>query len=129
MTHDSIHHLTFQCLILLIHIKMGLLPGFKDAKATLTLIPGATFRDQWLDLKVENSRCVFTKGIKTLHIPMANSEGRLFIADMSGYDAAQQVVVVMKALIEQVAPAAASDDDFWRQYQHAFLTDRKAGAS
>ena len=62
-------------------IKSGLLPGFKNAKATLTLIPGATFRDQWLDLKVERSHCVFTKGIKTLHIPMANSEGRLFIAD------------------------------------------------
>jgi phosphoribosylformylglycinamidine synthase I len=62
-------------------IKSGLLPGFKNAKATLTLIPGATFRDQWLDLKVESSHCVFTKGIKTLHIPMANSEGRLFIAD------------------------------------------------
>ena len=62
-------------------IKSGLLPGFKGAKATLTLIPGATFRDQWLDLKVESSRCVFTKGIETLHIPMANSEGRLFIAD------------------------------------------------
>lgn len=62
-------------------IKSGLLPGFRGAKATLTLIPGATFRDQWLDLRVESSHCVFTKGIKTLHIPMANSEGRLFIAD------------------------------------------------
>jgi phosphoribosylformylglycinamidine synthase I len=62
-------------------IKMGLLPGFKDAKVTLTLIPGAIFRDQWLNLQVESSHCVFTKGIKTLHIPMANSEGRLFIAD------------------------------------------------
>jgi len=62
-------------------IKTGLLPGFKNARATLTLIPGATFRDQWLDLKAESSRCVFTKGIKTMHIPMANSEGRLFIAD------------------------------------------------
>jgi len=62
-------------------IKSGLLPGFEGAKATLTLIPGATFRDQWLNLQVESSRCVFTKGIKTLHIPMANSEGRLFIAD------------------------------------------------
>lgn len=62
-------------------IKAGLLPGFENAKATLTLIPGAIYRDQWLDLRVENSRCVFTKGIKTLHIPMANSEGRLFIAD------------------------------------------------
>jgi phosphoribosylformylglycinamidine synthase I len=62
-------------------IKMGLAPGFKGAKATLTLIPEATFRDQWLNLQVESSRCVFTKGIKTLHIPMANSEGRLFIAD------------------------------------------------
>jgi len=62
-------------------MKTGLLPGFEGAKATLTLIPGATFRDQWLDLEIESTRCVFTKGIKTLHIPMANSEGRLFIAD------------------------------------------------
>jgi len=64
-------------------IKMRLLPGFKNAKVTLTLIPGATFRDQWLNLKVESSRCVFTKRIKTLHVPMANSEGRLFIGDDS----------------------------------------------
>jgi phosphoribosylformylglycinamidine synthase I len=64
-------------------MKMGLLPGFKNSKVTLTLIPGATFRDQWLDLEVESSRCVFTKGIKTLRIPMANSEGRLFIGDDS----------------------------------------------
>ncbi len=62
-------------------MKMGLLPGFKNAKATLTLIPGATFRDQWLNLEVASTRCVFTKGIRTLHIPMANSEGRLFIGD------------------------------------------------
>jgi len=62
-------------------IKMGLVPGFEGAKATLTLIPGATFRDHWLRLQIESSHCVFTKGIKTLRIPMANSEGRLFIAD------------------------------------------------
>jgi phosphoribosylformylglycinamidine synthase len=62
-------------------MKMGLLPGFENAKITLTLIPGATYRDQWLNLQVESSRCVFMKGIKTLHLPMANSEGRLFIAD------------------------------------------------
>jgi phosphoribosylformylglycinamidine synthase I len=62
-------------------MKMGLLPGFLDAKTTLTLIPGAKYRDQWLNLEVESKLCVFTKGIKTLHIPMANSEGRLFIGD------------------------------------------------
>lgn len=62
-------------------IKMGLLPGFKDAKATLTLIPEARFQDRWLKLKVISDRCVFTKGIKSLRIPMANSEGRLLIAN------------------------------------------------
>jgi len=62
-------------------MKMGLLPGFKEAKVTLTLIPEATFRDQWLNLETKSSHCVFTKGIKTLHVPMANSEGRLFIGD------------------------------------------------
>ena len=34
---------------------------------------------------------------------------------MSGYDAAQQVMVVIKALIKQVAPADKDDYDFWRQ--------------
>ncbi|MEO0293127.1 MAG: phosphoribosylformylglycinamidine synthase subunit PurQ [candidate division WOR-3 bacterium] len=62
-------------------IKMKLLPGFKDAKATLTLIPEAKFRDEWLTLKAEPNHCVFTKGIETFRIPMANSEGRLFIGD------------------------------------------------
>lgn len=64
-------------------MKMVLLPGFKNAKVTLTLIPGAKYRDQWLNLKVGSKHCVFTKEMKTLRIPMANSEGRLFIGDDS----------------------------------------------
>ena len=64
-------------------VKMGLLPGFNERSVTLTLISGARFRDQWLNLEVESNRCVFTRGIKSLHIPMANSEGRLVVREES----------------------------------------------
>jgi len=64
-------------------VKMGLLPGFDGRSVTLTLIPGARFRDQWLELKVKSNRCVFMKGIKSLRVPMANSEGRLVVKEQS----------------------------------------------
>ncbi|MCK4420847.1 phosphoribosylformylglycinamidine synthase subunit PurQ [candidate division WOR-3 bacterium] len=62
-------------------VKMGLLPGFAGRSVSLTVIPKARFCDQWLDLEVSNNRCVFTKGITHLYIPMANSEGRLVVRD------------------------------------------------
>jgi len=64
-------------------LKMGLLPGLDIRDITLTLIEGARFRDEWLTLKVESKKCIFTKGIKTIHIPMANSEGRLVFGEPS----------------------------------------------
>ncbi len=64
-------------------VKMGLLPGFKDRSVTLTLNPEALFRDQWLNLSVNSDRCVFTRGIKQLYLPMANAEGRFVVRDPS----------------------------------------------
>jgi len=60
-------------------VKMGLLPGFEDRSITLTLNPEAFFRDQWLNLSVNSNRCVFTRGIKQLYLPMANAEGRFVV--------------------------------------------------
>lgn len=62
-------------------VKMGLLPGIPDVKATLAVIPGGTFRDQWLELEVLSEVCVFTRGIKRLRVPMANAEGRFITGD------------------------------------------------
>jgi len=64
-------------------VKMGLLPGFNGRSVTLTLIPRARFCDQWLRLKVESNRCIFTKGIESFRAPMANSEGRFVVKDKS----------------------------------------------
>ena len=64
-------------------VKMGILPGFNGRSVTLTLIPRARFCDQWLRLKVESNRCIFTKGIESFRVPMANSEGRLVVGDES----------------------------------------------
>lgn len=60
-------------------VKLGLLPGFEDRSITLTLNPEAFFRDQWLNLSVNSNRCVFTRGIKQLYLPMANAEGRFVV--------------------------------------------------
>jgi phosphoribosylformylglycinamidine synthase I len=64
-------------------VKMGLLPGFNGRSVTLTLIPRARFCDQWLRLKVESNRCIFTNGIESFRVPMANSEGRFVVQDES----------------------------------------------
>jgi phosphoribosylformylglycinamidine synthase I len=64
-------------------VKMGLLPGFNGRSVTLTLIPRARFCDKWLRLKVESNRCIFTKGIESFRVPMANSEGRFVVQDKS----------------------------------------------
>ncbi len=65
-------------------VNLGLVPASTAPIGTVevSLEHNATFRFQcrWIDLKINpNSHCVFTKGIETLHIPVAHGEGN-FIA-------------------------------------------------
>lgn len=62
--------------------KMGLLPAF-DGKygvqqVTLTFNDSGRFEDRWVHLRVEKSRCVFTRGIEKMYLPVRHAEGKFF---------------------------------------------------
>ncbi len=63
-------------------VKLGLLPGMDSdywtQKATLTFNDSGKFEDRWVNLKVEKSPCVFTKGLKELYLPVRHGEGKFY---------------------------------------------------
>ena len=61
-------------------VKTGILPGpmNKPPGVTLTSNDSGRFECRWVHLGVsEKSRCVFTKGIEYLYLPIAHGEGKL----------------------------------------------------
>lgn len=65
-------------------VKMGLLPGFSGdystQEVTLTFNDSGRFEDRWVNLKAgKSSKCVFTKGIESIYLPVRHGEGK-FIA-------------------------------------------------
>lgn len=52
---------------------LGILPG------ALTHNKGGKYLDRWVDLKVENSKSPWLKGIKKISLPIAHGEGRYVI--------------------------------------------------
>ncbi len=68
---------------------MGLIPGFKDelgkAKVAFTYNGSARLECRWVRTKIEESKCVFTKGIDFIDMPVAHGEGR-FYADKETLD-------------------------------------------
>lgn len=63
-------------------VKMGLLPKPDwEQRITLTFNDSGKFEDRWIYLKVPESRCVFTRGIEKLHLPVRHGEGKI-VADV-----------------------------------------------
>jgi len=71
-------------------VKYGLLgsPGGagREQVATLTTNDSSRYEDRWVHLEAEGDRCVFTRGIRRLYLPVAHGEGRFF-ADPETLDA------------------------------------------
>ncbi|VVB92223.1 Phosphoribosylformylglycinamidine synthase subunit PurQ [uncultured archaeon] len=62
-------------------VKMGLLPAFNGNYATqdvtLTFNDSGRFEDRWVCLKSnQRSKCVFTKGIDSIYLPVRHGEGK-----------------------------------------------------
>lgn len=69
-------------------VKLGTLPGFDGCyfrqTATLTFNDSGRFEDRWVYLTANaESPCVFTRGIKSLYLPVRHGEGK-FIAKDTG---------------------------------------------
>ena len=62
-------------------VKLGTLPGFNrncdKQEVTLTFNDSGRFEDRWVYLKVnKKSPCIWTRGIKTIYLPVRHSEGK-----------------------------------------------------
>jgi phosphoribosylformylglycinamidine synthase len=71
----------FQCLV-----NMGLLPGFdyvyEERRVALTYNDSGNFIDTWINLRInQDSPCVFTKGIKTMELPVRHGQGKIVADD------------------------------------------------
>jgi phosphoribosylformylglycinamidine synthase subunit PurQ / glutaminase len=69
-------------------VRLGVLPdgraGLEAQSVTLTYNDSGKFEDRWVRLEVEqDSRCVFTRGLNSLELPVRHGEGK-FIADSPG---------------------------------------------
>ncbi len=67
-------------------VKMGLLPAFhRDYSVqdvTLTFNDSGRFEDRWVHLRNNAaSKCVFTKGIKNIYLPVRHGEGKFVVKD------------------------------------------------
>jgi len=67
-------------------IKSGLLPGFDDdyrtQRMTLTYNDSGKFEGRWVHLVVNrNSKCIWTRGIEELYLPVRHGEGKVRIRD------------------------------------------------
>lgn len=65
-------------------VKTGLLPMFEEIKQETTLYFNDSFKfeDRWVYLKVNNSKCIFTKDMeKIIYLPIAHAEGKFVTQD------------------------------------------------
>lgn len=61
-------------------VNLGLLPGFEKGslmrQTALTYNDCGNFRNQWVHLRVQESPCVFTRGINRIDLPIRHAEGK-----------------------------------------------------
>jgi phosphoribosylformylglycinamidine synthase subunit PurQ / glutaminase len=67
-------------------VKLGMLPGFEGCydcqTVTLTFNDSGRFEDRWVHLRINPaSPCIFTRGIRTLYLPVRHGEGKFVVRD------------------------------------------------
>lgn len=66
-------------------VKLGLLPypnSHLKQEVTLTHNENHQFENRWVHLKInENSPCIWTKGLKSIYLPIRHGEGKMILGD------------------------------------------------
>jgi phosphoribosylformylglycinamidine synthase len=90
-------------------VNLGLLPGFKAGsfrrEVALTYNDCGNFRDQWVHLRVEETPCVFTRGITHIDLPVRHGEGKLVAAPEVLARLEENRQVVMRYALPDGSPA------------------------
>jgi phosphoribosylformylglycinamidine synthase len=77
-------------------VKLGLLPGFDNQymdsqETTLTFNDSGRFEDRWVHLKPNpSSKCIFTKGIEKIYLPVRHGEGKFLATSQETLKKLQQ---------------------------------------
>ncbi len=76
-------------------VKTGLLPGFDDnyqeRLVSLTWNDTGRFVDRWVTCRVpEESRCIFTRGMDSVELPVRHGEGKFVVQDQAILDRIEQ---------------------------------------
>ena len=89
--------------------RLGLVPDIigdhKSQECTLTYNDSARYEDRWVRLVGEGSRCVFTKGVERLYVPVAHGEGKFFASDDTLGRIEQTGQVVFRYALPEDSPA------------------------
>ena len=79
-------------------VKYGLLGAAagagREQVATLTTNDSSRYEDRWVQLEAEGDRCIFTRGVQRLYLPVAHGEGKFF-ADRETLEALEKAGCVV----------------------------------
>ena len=62
-------------------VKLGILPGFQNSRASLHRNQRYRFESRWVHLHLSSSRSVFTQDLKELYLPVRHAEGNFVSND------------------------------------------------
>lgn len=93
-------------------VKYGLLglprQGERTQTVTLTYNDSGRYEDRWVHLVSSNDRCVFTRGIHRLYLPVAHGEGRFYADAPTLATLESQGLVALRYSYEDGMPACGT---------------------
>ncbi|MHA1681412.1 MAG: phosphoribosylformylglycinamidine synthase subunit PurQ [Promethearchaeota archaeon] len=94
-------------------VKAGLLPALRkryEIQATLTYNDLGHFYCNWIKIKNFNkSKCIYTRGLETLDVPVAHGEGKFLLANEGDYKTLEENdQVVFRYVRPDASPAAGA---------------------
>ncbi len=110
-------------------VKSGMLPGFErlfePQSVTLDTNDSGRYEDRWVHLRVEDSPCVFTRGIESLmYLPVAHAEGKFLVSSAAVLTRLNRGQVVLRYAALSGEPPAYPENPNGSEGDIAGICDR-----
>lgn len=90
-------------------VSLGLLPGlngnYGQSKTALIHNNSARFECRWVKVKVVSKKCIFTKGIDEMDIPIAHGEGNFYASNQVLKELNKNDQIVLRYITDSGQPA------------------------